>query len=194
MLLQTTAGKSIDGKEPSKTLELKLGNLQYGQCRDIYFKYANEKVLKGAISAELVYRKSIPAAADGPAAAFAQQDTHAVSPLRESIIAYHQSRSQVCQLLSSFLVANHSTTAQYSLKNDFSLREYRAELEELIARIPASKHNDQQNESIMQDLKGQVRTAISKREYWARWGVDYFISLWNAHEKQLYVGSPSPWV
>jgi hypothetical protein len=192
MCLKPTAGKSIDKKEPRETLELNLGSLQYGQCRDIYLEYANKKVPEGVIRAELVYRKSLSAAAYGMANAFAQHDINTISPLRESIIAYHQSRSQVCQLLSAFLEAGASATAEYRFMPSFSLDTYRAEVEALIARIPASKHNDEQNESLMQDLKGQVRTAVSKRDYWTRWGADYFLSLWNAHEKQLYVGSPSP--
>lgn len=117
---------------------------------------------------------------------FANQDLLEPSSLPRSEIAYHQSRSMICNLLSSFAPIKN---LEYDDDYEENMNEYRMRLQQAIDSIPAKHHEDQHNRSLMEDLNGQISEALSKREYFNRWGRHYFFSLWNAHEKQLCVST-----
>ncbi|KAK2017386.1 von Willebrand factor type A domain-containing protein [Colletotrichum eremochloae] len=121
-----------------KQLSIPLGNIQYGQSRDIFLKVAtsNDFVPENStIKAVLEYSR--------------MTSNTKVSP----------------QLLE--------------------------QLHDLIANLPANKFpSDAQNKSLVEDLageqpKGQVTLALSKPEYYSKWGVHYLPSLLNAHARQI---------
>ncbi|KAI1757878.1 U-box domain-containing protein [Xylaria castorea] len=192
MLLRSTIGKSID--EPrdeaagKRMLMVQLGNLQYGQSRDIYLENVDEsrrpaayRLGKGRriMTAQLIHsRMQAPRII-----VFADWDMIETSSLSRSVIAYHQSRSMICKLLSSFFALYPSLEYEKPLPKN--MEDYQEHLKKVLDTIPARHYEDRHNVSLMEDLNGQIREALSTQYYFTRWGCHYFLSLWNAHAKQL---------
>ncbi|GAP93293.1 putative u-box domain-containing protein [Rosellinia necatrix] len=190
VLLKSTTGKSIDHPQEetgSGTITVQLGNLQYGQSRDIYLEAVDQTGHRttfellgenSIMSATLTYsRMSSPRYA-----AFTHQDILGMPPLPDAVMAYHQSRSMICQLLSSGLSVSGFGYTEKTHK-DFEV--FNNSLQYVMNNIPARDFKDEYNRSLMADLNGQISEALSKRSYFDRWGRRYFFSLWNAHAKQL---------
>ncbi|KAI0878626.1 U-box domain-containing protein [Hypoxylon argillaceum] len=191
MLLKTTTGKSInqpqDEESGSRTITIQLGNLQYGQSRDIYLENVDGSGHQTTF--ELSEKKSLMHASltfsrmQSPKyVTFADHNMLETSPLSRSVIAYHQSRSMICQLLSSFFLIKH---LEYTNMGPQNLRQFQERLKEVTNKIPARNYKDQHNRSLIEDLDGQITEALSKPDFFYRWGCHYFFSLWNAHAKQL---------
>ncbi|KAI1128323.1 U-box domain-containing protein [Nemania abortiva] len=190
MLLKTTTGKSIGElqcESGSKTIRIQLGNLQYGQSRDIYLENVDgsgqpkkiELSEKDRIMhATLEFYRMRP----DQYVTWADHDMIERSPLSRSVIAYHQSRSIICELLSSFYSIE---SLEYKTMSPEHIPKFRERLQQVIGTIPAREHNDPYNRSIMEDLKGQITEALSRKDYFNRWGCHFLLSLWNAHAKQL---------
>ncbi|KAI0105111.1 U-box domain-containing protein [Nemania sp. FL0031] len=190
MLLKSTTGKSISRlqyEEGRDTISIQLGNLQYGQSRDIYLENVDKSGRRSTFElsekhrfmhAKLTYsRMQYP-----QYITFADHDMMETSTLSQSIIAYHQSRSMLCELLSSLF---HADPDEYRAKSSCGIEIFQGRLLEVIHRIPAREYKDRYNRSIIEDLEGQITEALSDRRYLDRWGYHYFLSLWNTHEKQL---------
>lgn len=62
-----------------------------------------------------------------------------------------------------------------------------AKVEELIKKISSSgsAKSDKRVKALLEDLKGQVSEALSKQEWFNRWGRHYLLSLSNAHLLQM---------
>ncbi|KAI0192016.1 hint-domain-containing protein [Xylaria flabelliformis] len=191
MLLKSTTGRSIYDPMDEATgnkVTIQLGNLQYGQSRDIYLKNVDENgqqtsfELTGEnimMTAKFIYSRMQPR----QDIVFVDQDMLQTSPLSSSEIAYHQSRSMICELLSSFFRLYQNL--EYNKPSRENLTHFQALFNNVLGAIPARGYEDRQNVSLMEDLKGQIRTALSTQDYFHRWGAHYFLSLWNAHAKQL---------
>ncbi|KAI0116098.1 hint-domain-containing protein [Hypoxylon sp. NC0597] len=195
--LQTTAGKTIVQREQDaadyRTLTIPLGNLQYGQSRDIYLQNVDDQGDKTTfspaagstvISAKLTFSQMRIV----EFSSFSTRDALEVSNLPEHVIAYHQSRSMLCNFLSSFFPLQKDE--EYETRRDINPKRYQADFKHLLDNIPARLYNDEHNNSLMEDLvgalpSGQVSLALSSTDYFNRWGCHYFFSLWNAHAKQL---------
>lgn len=192
--LHQTTGPSADMQEPIEfggynQLTIPLGNIQYGQSRDIYLRYDNAPtnrddflappILSAVVEFNLMTSQVHKWVAHRSLTNFTN--------MAEAEIAYHVSRSQICGFLASL----------YPLRSDF---EYNAvdwhfslasdKLRNLVAGLPAASYTDARNVSLMEDLsapepKGQVALALSKKEFWRRWGAHYLLSLLNAHAKQI---------
>ncbi|KAI8628394.1 U-box domain-containing protein [Xylariaceae sp. FL1651] len=192
VLLKRTAGKSIDQKPEdefgNRTLGINLGNLQYGQSRDIYLENISKEGKKvlfdpsgkdTVLHAKLTYsRMRTP-----QYVTFADQNLLESSPLPQSIIAYHQSRSMICDLLSSFFSLKKDL--EYGSRPVYRPDQFQQALQNTLDHIPAKNYKDQYNKSLMEDLNGQISEALSRRDYFDRWGSHYFLGLWDAHSKQL---------
>ncbi|KAI0548726.1 U-box domain-containing protein [Xylaria curta] len=191
MLLKSTTGKSIYNpfdEGASNKMTIQLGNLQYGQSRDIYLKNVDVDGQQTSfqvqgesrmITAKFIYstiqsRQNI---------VFVDQDVLETSPLPSSEIAYHQSRSMICELLSSFFTLYQ--TFEYDKPPRETVGSFQVYLDNVLATIPARAYEDRHNVSLMEDLNGQIKKALSTQDYFHRWGAHYFLSLWNAHAKQL---------
>jgi hypothetical protein len=193
VILKPTTGKSIDQQAEEKgnrTLIIKLNKLQYGQSRDVYLDSVDGSAQKTAFkfsgkNAFLHARLAYSQMRMPQYATFADEDLLECSTLHPSVIAYHQSRSMICELLSSFFPLKKDL--EYGTKPSSDLTQFRSDLKKVLDSIPARNHKDQYNRSLMEDLNGQISEALSKDEYFHRWGCHYFFSLWNAHSKQLYV-------
>ncbi|KAI0469149.1 U-box domain-containing protein [Xylaria cf. heliscus] len=190
-LLRSKTGRSIDEPKDEMdgngTVTIKLGNLQYGQSRDIYLENVDECRLptKFRLQGEnrIVAVKLTYSRMQSPEyVVFADQDMLETSPLPSWEIAYHQSRSMICELLSSFFTLSASHTYAVSFEH---FRNYQQRLHIVLDAIQARWYEDQYNVSLMKDLNGQIREALSEEGYFNKWGRHYFLSLWSAHAKQL---------
>ena len=194
--LQETTGKAIDKHqvitlpdEPGepKHLTISLGNLQYGQSRNIYLELNAPKGMGpdcSSILATVDYSQMTTAV-------FREQvkcEITTLTTLSAPEIAYHISRSQICDFLSSlFPIAENGEYQAPSRVNPSVL----TDLRNLIATIPAKDFpDDVENNSLLEDLsgeqpKGQISLALKSLEYYRKWGVHYLPSLLNAHKRQI---------
>ncbi|KAI1802085.1 hint-domain-containing protein [Daldinia bambusicola] len=195
--LKTTAGKVIDKQEQGEAdlnrLVIKLDNLQYGQSRDIFLANINSQgcvvpfdssIKEGDIIGELRYSRMRAA----KYCVFASSTAYDALVLPESQIAYHESRSTICHFFSDLFPLQPD--GEYKTCKDIDLEHCQQKFWELLDCITARHFDDDYNKSLMADLVGdlpygQVNLALSKKEYFRRWGCHYFFSLWNAHSKQL---------
>ncbi|RYP54450.1 hypothetical protein DL768_000756 [Monosporascus sp. mg162] len=195
--LRTTVGKTLHEEMVTigkwNKLTINLGNLQYGQPRDLYLQYVSDEGQKinldspakeAPVNADLTYSlMQAPSYVE-----LATQDLLIPSELPDADIAYHKSRSMICDFLASCF--DLKADGEYGNPKDADLKQFEAALQKLITEIPAQHFGDPRNQSLMQDLvgespAGQVSLALSRKEYFDRWGRHYFLSLWNAHAKQL---------
>ncbi|KAI0408505.1 U-box domain-containing protein [Xylaria palmicola] len=192
VLLKPMGGESIDDPCPvgSKELRIPLGNLQYGQSRDIYLESVGEDVQRTpfrfaeegtTMSGRLTYLPSQSVEHHTLVA----QNLLETSPLQGSEIAYHQSRSIISEFLSGCFWLSEELEYKDKAVPRHGLLMPKPNLDSVIGRIPAKDYKDERNRSLMEDLGGQIREAISEPSYWQRWGRHYFLSLRNAHLKQL---------
>ncbi len=166
---------------PRRELTISLGNIQYGQSREIYLRRTQllDEMDPPTVSAVLKYRKMTETVYKTAAHRSLVDFT---TEFGEDDIAYHVSRSSVCAFISSIF--------PISEKHEHGAKAFTAELgvslRELIRTIPAArfpKHPG--NAALMQDLAGQMSLAVERLDYYARWGVHYLPSLQGAHVRQL---------
>lgn len=195
-------------------LEIHLGNLQYGQSRDIMLRvHSNTDValkkdsekpsqpghqLVGAhLAADKVSlgsRSSTSTSSSDAAKSIVHlskvqdmQDT-TTTTLPVQLLDYHESRAQLCKCLSDFFPlkddGERGTGNMWNAEED-------SKINNLIATIPAAQHpDDPLNVSIMEDLtgaepKGQVAMAIKNGAHLRKWGIHYLPSYLNAHTRQI---------
>ncbi|RKL45087.1 hypothetical protein BFJ72_g3737 [Fusarium proliferatum] len=215
--LYETTGPSVDqivpvnaddSEDSQVELTINLGNLQFGQSRDIFLstnglkelEFLNEeKPTRALVDAHLTYVKPgdclksrkvlesiLSKDADFIAMASNQCNILEYSDLPASEIAYHESRSLICNFISTMFPigvdGEHGITR--GMKNK------REELRTWIDTLPAKNFNDEKNKSLMQDVsadepQGQVSMAIESKEYFNKWGCHFLPSLLNAHTRQV---------
>lgn len=190
-------------------LMIPLGNLQYGQSRDIYLKWLHHKYLFSdsrppILSATLRY--DVPAT-NSVVTHLERKSacnllTEPSTSLTEAEIAYHISRSQICAFIAGLFpidgLGEHRMVAELKARygGDGSttspgLEAKQQELNELLASLPAGNYpDDPRCQSLLQDLNGaapfgQVAMALSSSANFARWGQHYLPSLHGAHVRQL---------
>ncbi|CAH0014688.1 unnamed protein product, partial [Clonostachys rhizophaga] len=176
---------------PESTLTLELGNLQYGQTRDIYISAKgigedpfDEKGVT-SVTARLNY---FPSGGKPMGSADATCSMLADAELSPNEIAYHESRTLISWFLASIFPANVKEVYQ-ALKHE-QLKAKVAELPELIKELPAQKFDDELNKSLVEDLageepRGQISIALRTPEYFRKWGIHYLPSIHNAHTRQI---------
>ncbi|KAI1741498.1 U-box domain-containing protein [Xylaria scruposa] len=191
ILLKSTTGRSIwdqSGLWNSNKMTIQLGNLQYGQSRDIYLEniagHGGQTRFQVQGESRMITAKFIYSTIQSHQnIVFVDQDVFETSPLPSSEIAYHQSRSMICALLSSpFRLYD---TLEYDKPPCELIESFQVAFNNVLAAIPARAYEDRHNVSLMEDLGGQIKKALSRQDYFHRWGAHYFLSLWNAHAKQL---------
>lgn len=239
--IQQTAGSSVDQQQPehidgslSNRLTISLGNIQYGQSRDIFLGWTSQIQKRDDMDAETIqvtlgYDLGTETRCTRPCLRrFKALDT----PLTPAKIAYHISRHKVVAFLSSLFpidaVGEHRSCIQpapkakqlvstmaigkddikkkspeksENTKDEYpergqgvhgeALRQKQEELRDLITKFPAAEFPiDSQCVSLVQDLNGpepygQISLALSKQEYFERWGQHYLLSIHGAHARQL---------
>ncbi|KAJ3940653.1 uncharacterized protein N0V96_009664 [Colletotrichum fioriniae] len=180
-------GDMKNGVPDQHELSISLGNLQYGQSRDIYLRVdapaeltSENAVVKASIEysrmANNIYTQSTSQSLLNP------------TTLPESELVYHVSRSRICSFLSTIIPmgadGEHKALPRVS-------SEKIQDLKALIKDIPAKRFpSDPNNKSLIEDLegaqpKGQVSLALTNGEYYKKWGVHYIPSYLNAHTRQI---------
>lgn len=213
MEIEETMGPTVDqlGVEEEgqlRRLRIPLGNLQYGQSRDIFLRVKNvsnedpfDAGSLATVTAGISYETpgttpQTPStdfgekvfAFDTDPVATAHCSMTADADLPDAEIAYHESRSRVCAFLSSIFPIG-SNGNHDKIRTDQAPAKA-AELDSLIAELPAQRHTeDPRNKSLIEDLAGedphgQVSLALGSEDYFQRWGVHYLPSLLNAHVRQ----------
>lgn len=201
--LSQVMGITVDRQEEieeneNRQLTIPLGNIQYGQSRDLFLVYKPTDELRQTLRT---------AKADGtsdivlPVVNATLEYSHMASEtyetatrrnildgtnLPEAEIAYHTSRAAICAFLASFFPLDDKKA---HVPRPWS-EENRALLANLVETLPCASFVDPQNTSLMQDLtgpepKGQVRLALNNLTYYKTWGRHYLPSLQNAHARQL---------
>ncbi|KAK8030185.1 inter-alpha-trypsin inhibitor heavy chain H3 [Apiospora rasikravindrae] len=158
-----------------------LGNIQYGQSRDIYLRF-NQKANKNCmINTQLTYSdgtgaKSVEGPNDVPV-------TQAVT-LSDDEIAYHRNRDLVCRLVIRLCL--RGTEDYIGGFDELGKRDRKSWYGLLTEKNTAGSHNDEQNRSLNQDVEGRIKQAVHSGDgEWNSWGKHYLLSLWAAHAKQL---------
>ncbi|WQF86703.1 Putative VWA-Hint protein, Vwaint [Colletotrichum destructivum] len=198
--LQETSGDSVVKQEAltlpdedgePKQLSICLGNIQYGQSRDIFLQATTTGpeglTPQGSIIKAVVEYSRMTSTVHRQTA---EQSLLVPTTLPESEIAYHLSRSKICSFLSSIIPIRED--GEHEAKSHISLGlAVREQLDSLIRDLPANKFpSDPQNRSLIEDLageqpKGQISLALTNREYYNKWGTHYLPSLLNAHTRQI---------
>lgn len=190
--------EALDG---SWRLTMKLGNLQYGQSRDIYLRVEHdsqpgegersdkEQALSSSavVAAQLSYKQSASRTTD---MTLTQRSMLDASSLPDAEVAYHESRALICRYLASLFPLNVLEVHRDVDEDDLPLK--RDELTLLIDSLPARRYKDSDaaNRSLVEDLegpepRGQISIAVRNNSYFRRWGVHYLPSLLNAHARQV---------
>ncbi|KAF1811835.1 hypothetical protein P152DRAFT_398634 [Eremomyces bilateralis CBS 781.70] len=162
---------------------LKIGNLQYGQSRDIVLAYGGKQPrLSSTIQVSLRCRgPSMERLELTTATSLSQR-----SSLPDEYCQYQRFRTRFCHMISSLFPA--SANGEYKAVDDPA--DALLDLEELATDINCSGLNDPLNTSLFNDLcgpepMGQVKTALSHGTYWQKWGAHYLRSLLSAHSRQV---------
>lgn len=185
-----------------ETIVIPIGNIQYGQSRDIYLQYVREDVepvdrsLYG-VQARLTYNEKaglINNERPGEASANPKElstfrSITNITSQPPAWAVYHRTRSSICRLLSTLFPIREHDSEHIALTEN-GLTTAKVELDVLIQNLKSLNLQDELNQSLLSDLSapephGQVSLALSNPKYWTRWGRHYLPSLWNAHSKQI---------
>lgn len=171
-----------------KQLTIPLGNLQYGQSRDILLRYVPSQDLfrrNGSVLATLDCRTLNDSSTD----LCTEMDVQNTTNLPQEVIQYHQTRADICAFLSSLFPLNSASEHCAISSNNLTYVKHE-ELRALISATESNKLADVYNASLLEDLSGpnpsgQIKLALSTEEYFNRWGKHYLLSLLDAHQKQI---------
>ncbi|KAM5346340.1 hypothetical protein ACJ41O_009345 [Fusarium nematophilum] len=216
--LEETTGASVEQQPPQPVdgsgddaveLTLSLGNLQYGQSRDIFLRVSDVSQLRALqetdtssslVSASLAYVKpgNTPQgrnvldtilSKDAPfvPVTSVRRSVLDTSDLPASEIAYHESRAQICSFVSSMFPIMSDGEHEVAKK---IMKTKKDELLTLIENLPSKDFDDARNSSLMKELssedpKGQIFLAIESKANFNKWGCHFLPSLLNAHTRQI---------
>lgn len=174
---------------PPTKVSVPLGNLQYGQSRDILLRYTTSIFsdrFSPTVRADLSCQ---PLNQSSGALTKSCRVFGATHPSIE-LISYHRSRSMICGFLST--IAPLSGIEEHiPISGPESLHGKQQELEALIAEVPARQMKDRLNQSLMEDLTGEIRLALVDQNF-NRWGKHFLLSIHDAHVKQICNSSKDP--
>ncbi|ROW03091.1 hypothetical protein VMCG_05776 [Cytospora schulzeri] len=200
--IQQPTGASVDRQDAvlvaggNYGLVISLGNIQYGQSRDIYLQWKSssandDELCPPFVNAALQYYQMTGTQCTN----HASRSLHDLSftTLSDAEMAYHISRSRICAFLAELFpidpLGEHRVDG--TLIYGDGLTQKQTQLRDLIASIPAAHYpKDPKCNSLLQDLRGpeplgQISLALSRPDYFTRWGQHYLPSLHGAHARQL---------
>jgi hypothetical protein len=163
LTLHTTSGE----------IPIKIGNLQYGQSRDMVIHYRDTAGKLPVMPVKLAY---ISQGETRWTVSDDHQITSDINSMETQVCDFHFARDQVCAFLRSLYPRR--ADQEYVPLPTQELPRVRSELEDLIKQLKARGHTDEQNTSLLRDLAGedpdgQVRLAISNEQYYTKWGKHY---------------------
>jgi hypothetical protein len=170
-----------------RQLSIPLGNLQYGQSRDIVLKYVLEG---GNNNSEPTILATLDCTSldNSPTDLFVQRSISDITDLPSDILQYHRTRATICSLLSTLFPLN--VIGEHYNISPADLPQKRDSLDAVIFVTKLLNLTDEYNASLFKDLagpnpSGQIKLALSTKEYFIRWGKHYLLSLMNAHQNQI---------
>lgn len=153
---------------------LRLGNLHYGQSRDLLIQF------EGPIDTTVSYMDLLG-------------DRHypqiTYGTRRDIDVDYHVFRAELCSVLASFFPRqqngeHHTSSAKLRAASRFTI-------EDLTLRLRKSSLSDN-SQTLLDDLDGddsagQISKALmtTPHQYWEKWGRHYLPSLLHAHARQV---------
>jgi hypothetical protein len=168
---------------------LELGNIQYGQARDLVFECPREMQTSAQIKAILSYRTPNGEGHVSKATTMIA----APSTLPTDKIFYHLQRASICQLLASlFPLQTNNEHAAIKDTNELDRAQNQGTLiAEALRSSPYATNPEVK--SLLDDLVGadpvgQISKALTSthtQRYWQKWGRHYLPSLLHAHQRQM---------
>lgn len=169
------------------SLVLKLGNIQYGQSRDIWIQCP--KVTKNTVFGAVLTCKRPSGASQGFQA---QAHFSEVAEIPQEGIEYQRYRAEICAFLSS-LFPLKSNGEHSTVTGEGKIKQAQKSLDALIARINSCPAKGDGVKALIADLAGEdpagqiskAMTSTGKQQFWTRWGCHYLPSLLHAHQRQV---------
>ncbi|KAL6890663.1 hint domain-containing protein [Trichoderma evansii] len=184
---------AIDADKGQMQLTIPLGNIQYGQSRDLWLRLKGitqeKRISDYAIEATLTFEETENSLPSLSLARLGDSTTDAAAALSTDEAGYHESRALVCNFISSLFPLG--TDGEYrALTATDKIDEKRLELAQLIKTLPGRNLADGWNKSLMEDLngelpRGQISLAISTPENFCKWGRHFLPSYVNALTRQI---------
>lgn len=181
---------AVDAGKGQMQLTIPLGNIQYGQSRDLWLRLkgtTQEKQISDyAIEATLTFEEAEKSV---PSMSLARLGDCTTTTLSTDEAVYHESRALICSFISSLLPLG-SDGEYRALTAEAKIAGKRQELARLIETLPGQDLTDNLNKSLMEDLngdlpKGQISLAISTPEFFIKWGRHFLPSYVNALTRQI---------
>ncbi|EGX93012.1 U-box domain-containing protein [Cordyceps militaris CM01] len=165
-------------------LDIPLGNLQYGQSRDIVFTNPGSEPTV-TVEATVRYKPVLHNSAGNYASTTA--DPRAKPTMSEANVTYHASRALLCLVLSQLFPLNKQMEHAFSVKRLAWAKEC---IQKLMERL--SKFSDPLNKSLREDLGGQISAALHDWNTFRRWGRHYLLSQLSAYKMQTCNSDKDP--
>mmetsp|Transcript_818 Transcript_818/g.1830 ORF Transcript_818/g.1830 Transcript_818/m.1830 type:complete len:682 (-) Transcript_818:95-2140(-) len=159
-------------KKEGEALTINLGCLQFGQSKDLVVYMKGGQLLQAEL--EYTSRAGTTMKAVGTEGAASADSCAAVE-------------KQFCRLLAVDAMRQAMKTmklnpADAAAKKELALTSAQALVSDTIAKIEGSSvASDPAIEALLEDLQGQVSEALSREDWYSRWGVHYLPSLLFAH-------------
>ncbi|KAH0829315.1 U-box domain containing protein [Fonsecaea pedrosoi] len=168
---------------------LNLGNIQYGQSRDVVFVCPEGIPEDTAITVTLKYTVANGATRESQSCAMFSDKT--VKP--HTWVEYHLRRAQLCGFISSLFPLKSDGLRKDNMDKG-SLVEAQKRLGDIISVMRQSPNKDvPELKALLEELvgdepAGQISKALtwtSGKNYWNKWGRLYLPSLLHAHQRQM---------
>ncbi|KAH0492916.1 hypothetical protein TgHK011_007843 [Trichoderma gracile] len=198
--VEQTTGDAVDKQAPvefgyrQRKLTISLGNIQYGQSRDLWLRLTGTAQEKHAsdgalLEATLTFQEAENLSATSVPARLGGSDTPDAETPSIAETAYHESRALILSFISTlFPLASDGEYKSLTLaKQQIKKRE---ELSQLIKSLPSNDFTDNLNTSLLEDLcgehpRGQISLALSTPHFFTKWGRHYLPSYANALSRQI---------
>lgn len=178
---------NLGTKSGQNNLLLRLGNLQFGQSRDVWIQ-SEQLPPDFEMSAQLTY--CLPNEDEQVCRTSLGRFHMAEAP--QEWIEYHRYRAELCDFLSS-LFPYKKNGERTECKTRSLPEEVGARLESLIKDITSCRNKGPGVQSLIAELvgeepAGQISLALrstKEENFWRKWGRHYLPSLMHAHQRQL---------
>lgn len=158
-------------------LAVPLGNIRYGQTRDIFVslggKGGNDRTIKATLvcsngnGADQSLHREVPL-------------SHA-STISDDEMAFHQNRSLLCRFIMELFARDGR-----GFIIDSGTPAERVAWFGLVQGIAAKHYSDKCNQALKEQVEGLIRqAAYADSAEWNSWGRHYLLGAWAAHAKQL---------
>ncbi|KAL9126207.1 MAG: hypothetical protein Q9217_004714, partial [Psora testacea] len=168
---------------PKTNLIVPLGNLQYGQPRDVELMYNNLWSI-GRFQPTINVELRCTALDESIGILSTSRSIQDMEYLSSELTAYHYFRSRICKFLSSIAPLSRNQERETIL----NITMKREELNTLISDLEATKPNDELNQSLLHDLSGEISLALSTDEIYLKWGRHYLLD----RMEQAFASLPPP--